>query len=158
MTTNYLKVLQESLLKKKDILESILLASEKQREIVSAENVDWDAFDRSIDAKALLIDNLSKLDDGFQNIYDRVKEELTDNKDKYKDEIVAMQDLIRKVTELGTQVETLELRNKTLIEKRFAEEHKQIKQSKIGSKVAMEYYQKMNKLNVVDPQLMDRKS
>ena len=158
MTTNYLKVLQESLLKKKEILESVLLASEKQRDIVLAERVDWDAFDRSIDAKALLIDNLSKLDDGFQNIYDRVKEEIADNKDKYKDEIVAMQDLIRKVTELGTQVETLELRNKTLIEKRFAEEHKQIKQSKIGSKVAMEYYQKMNKLNVVDPQLMDRKS
>ena len=56
MTTNYLKVLQESLLKKKEILESILLASEKQREIVSAENVDWDAFDRSIDAKGILID------------------------------------------------------------------------------------------------------
>lgn len=158
MTTNYLKVLQESLLKKKDILESILLASEKQRDIVSADNIDWEAFDRSIDAKGLLIENLGKLDDGFQNIYDRVKEELADNKDKYKDEIVAMQDLIRKVTELGTQVETLELRNKALIEKRFAEEHKQIKQSKIGSKVAMEYYQKMNKLNVVDPQLMDRKS
>ena len=158
MTTNYLKVLQESLLKKKDILESILLASEKQREIVSADNIDWEAFDRSIDAKGLLIENLGKLDDGFQNVYDRVKEELADNKDKYKDEIVAMQDLIRKVTELGTQVETLELRNKALIEKRFAEEHKQIKQSKIGSKVAMEYYQKMNKLNVVEPQLMDRKS
>lgn len=158
MTTNYLKVLQESLLKKKDILESILLASEKQREIVSADNIDWEAFDRSIDAKGLLIENLGKLDDGFQNVYDRVKEELADNKDKYKDEIVAMQDLIRKVTELGTQVETLELRNKAMIEKRFAEEHKQIKQSKIGSKVAMEYYQKMNKLNVVEPQLMDRKS
>ena len=139
-------------------MESILLASEKQREIVSADNIDWEAFDRSIDAKGLLIENLGKLDDGFQNVYDRVKEELADNKDKYKDEIVAMQDLIRKVTELGTQVETLELRNKALIEKRFAEEHKQIKQSKIGSKVAMEYYQKMNKLNVVEPQLMDRKS
>lgn len=139
-------------------MESILLASEKQREIVSADNIDWEAFDRSIDAKGLLIENLGKLDDGFQNVFDRVKEELADNKDKYKDEIVAMQDLIRKVTELGTQVETLELRNKALIEKRFAEEHKQIKQSKIGSKVAMEYYQKMNKLNVVDPQLMDRKS
>lgn len=158
MTTNYLKVLQESLLKKKEILESILLASEKQREIVSAENVDWDAFDRSIDAKGILIDNLTKLDDGFQNIYDRVREELSGNKDKYKTDIITMQELIHNVTELGAQVETLELRNKALIEKRFTEEHKQIKQSKVGSKVAMEYYQKMNKLNVVDPQLMDRKS
>ena len=158
MTTNYLKVLQESLHKKKEILESILKASEKQRENVSAEEVDWDAFDRGVEAKGILIDQLMKLDDGFQNVYDHVKEELAVNKEQHKAEIVGMQNLIRAVTELGVQIETLEVRNKALIEKRFAEEHKQIKQSKVGSKVAMEYYQKMNKLNVVDPQLMDRKS
>lgn len=158
MTTSYLKVLQESLLKKKEVLESIVLASEKQREIVSAESVDWDAFDRSVDAKGILIDNLTKLDDGFQNVYERVKEELSQNRDSYKKEISEMQELIRYVTELSTKVETLELRNKALIEKRFAREHQQIKQSKVGSKVAMEYYRKMNKLNMVDPQLMDRKS
>ena len=158
MTTNYLKVLQESLQKKKEILESILKASEKQREIVSAEVVDWDAFDRGVEAKGVLIDQLMKLDEGFQNVYDHVKEELAANKDKHKNEIAGIQGLIREVTELGVQVEALEVRNKALIEKRFAEEHRQIKQSKVGSKVAMEYYQKMNKLNVVDPQLMDRKS
>ncbi len=158
MTISYLKVLEESLIKKKEVLESIVLACEKQREIVSGENVDWDAFDRSIDAKGVLIDNLTKLDDGFQNIYDRVKEELSNNREFYKNQIVTIQDLIRSVTELSAKVETLELRNKTLIEKRFAKEHQQIKQSKVGSKAAMEYYRKMNKLNVVDPQLMDRKS
>ncbi len=158
MTTNYLKVLQGSLLKKKEILESVLVASEKQREIISAEVVDWNAFDRSIDAKGVLIDNLIQLDDGFQNVYDRVRQELAVNRERYKVEISMMQDLIRNVTELGVQVESLELRNKVLIEKRFADEHRKIKQSKVGSKVAMEYYQKMNKLNVVDPQLMDRKS
>ncbi len=158
MTTSYLKVLQESLLKKKEVLESIVLASEKQREIVSAENVDWDAFDRSVDAKGVLIDNLTKIDDGFQNVYERVKEELSQNRDFYKQEIADMQVLIRGVTELSAKVETLELRNKSLIEQRFAREHQQIRQSKVGSKVAMEYYQKMNKLNVIDPQLMDRKS
>lgn len=158
MTTNYLKVLQETLQKKKEILESILKASEKQREIVSAEVVDWEAFDRGVEAKGVLIEQMMKLDEGFQNVYNHVKEELATNKDKHKAEIAGMQSLIRAVTELGVQVETLEMRNKALIEKRFAEEHKQIKQSKVGSKVAMEYYQKMNKLNVVEPQLMDRKS
>lgn len=158
MTTNYLKVMQESLLKKKEVLESIVLASEKQREIVSAEEVDWDAFERSVETKGVLIENLSKLDEGFQTIYDRVKEELEKNKETHKSEIAVMQELIRRITELSAKVETLELRNKSLIEKHFAREHQRIKQSKVGSKVAMEYYQRMNKINMVDPQLMDRKS
>lgn len=158
MANSYLKVMQESLLKKKEILDSILKASEKQREIVEATEVDWDAFDRSVEAKGVLIENLTKLDVGFETLYGRVKDELDANREVYRNDIAVMQNLIREITSLSASVETLEQRNKVLIERRFAQAKQQIKQSKIGSKAAMEYYQKMNKLNTVDPQLMDRKS
>ena len=52
----------------------------------------------------------------------------------------------------------MEMRNKQIIEKKFSETRKMIKQNKVGTQAAAEYYKKVNKLNTVDPQLMDKKS
>jgi len=103
------------------------------------------------------VEDLVKLDEGFDTLYARIKEELSVNKAAYKDVIVRMQGLIQEVTDKSTELQTLEHRNKSLIEQRFAESKKAIKQSKMGSKAAMEYYQRMNNLKNVDPQLMDKK-
>ena len=69
-----------------------------------------------------------------------------------------MQKLIKEITDKSAKLSAEELRNKNLIEKKFREERNNIKQSKMGTKAALNYYQKMNKINVVDPQLMDKKS
>jgi len=69
-----------------------------------------------------------------------------------------MQATIRTLTDKSAELEALEQRNKKLVETRMAESRQVIKQSKMGSQAAMQYYQRMNRINTVDPQLMDKKS
>jgi hypothetical protein len=51
----------------------------------------------------------------------------------------------------------LEQRNKNTIEQAFAKERKQIASNKMTNKIAAGYYNSMNKINYIDPQLMDTK-
>lgn len=150
--------MRDSLAKKIEMLKGIEFLCEKQRIIVSEQNVDWDSFDRNVEAKGVLIDQILKLDEGFESLYNRIKEELSASKSFYSSEIAELQNMIKSITDLGTKIEMLEKNNRTLIEAAFASERKYIKQLKTGSKAALEYYNKMNKLNMVDPQLMDKKS
>ena len=157
MANEYIQMLADSMVKKSEILSELIEKTNIQKEVVSAPEVDWDDFDKIVEDKGNLIDELSKMDDGFEVLYERVKEELSVNKAAYKTEIAAMQTLIKEVTEKSTELQAMEHRNKALIEQRFAESKKVIKQSKMGSKAAMEYYQRMNNLKNIDPHMMDKK-
>lgn len=158
MAKEYLNVMQDTLDKKEQILKGILSLSEEQRLMAESTEMDWEAFDGNVERKGELIDALLKLDEGFDALYGRVKETLNADKESYKENIRKMQDRIRSITELSAQIETIEKKNRNLIEKHFTKARNDIRQSKVGTKAAMEYYQKMNRINTVDPQLMDKKS
>lgn len=158
MAKEYLNVMQDTLDKKEQILRGILSLSEEQHQLAEGTEMDWDAFDLNVERKGELIDALLKMDEGFNNLYERVKDAFEANRNDYKYNIEKMQNSIRRITELSTQIEVAEQRNKILIEQHFAKARNDIKQSKVGTKAAMEYYRKMNKINTVDPQLMDKKS
>jgi hypothetical protein len=51
----------------------------------------------------------------------------------------------------------LEQRTKTRVENAFKRQKKEYNNSKTSSRVATNYYNAMNKMNFVDPQLMDSK-
>ena len=79
----YLQMLKESLDKKIEILNQILQYEEQQQEMVKQENFDYEAFDKSVNEKVVLVDQIEALDDGFEKVYDRIRSELLLNKDKY---------------------------------------------------------------------------
>jgi len=153
---NYLNVLKDSLIKKESILNELIEKSEKQAEVVKSKEIDWDEFTRLVDEKGELIDEIMKLDDGFETLFARIKEGLEENKEKYKDIIVEIKVLVTSVTEKSAKLEATERRNKTIIEGAFANTKREIKRSKLGQKAAADYYNKMNKINTIDPQLMDK--
>ncbi len=153
---NYLMVLKDSLIKKDNILTDLISKSEKQADIVKADQVDWDEFTKIVDEKGELIDEIMKLDDGFENLYARIKEGLEGNKELYKDIISEIKTLIKSVTEKSANLQAIEYRNKSIIESAFANTRKEIKQSKLGQKAAADYYNKMNKINTIDPQMLDK--
>jgi len=157
MANEYMQMLADSMVKKSELLTQLIDKTNTQKEVVSAPEVDWDAFDNIVEEKGNLIEELAKLDDGFETLYERIKEELSVNKPAYKTEIAAMQVMIKEVTDKSTELQAMEHRNKSLIEQRFAESKQAIKQSKMGSKGAMEYYQRMNNLKNMDSHLMDKK-
>lgn len=151
-------MLAESLKKKDGLLGELLSLSRNQTDALNEENTDWDAFDTIVDKKNLIIEEINLIDEGFETLFARVKGEINANRAVYAGEIATMQVLIKSVTEKSADIEAVEKRNKVLIESKFAETRKNIKQSKLGNKAAAQYYQRMNKINVIDPQLMDKKS
>ena len=153
---NYLIVLRDSLIKKDSILKELIEKSEKQAEIVKAEQIDWDEFNKIVEEKGEMIDEIMKLDDGFETLFARIKEGLEQNKDQHKEIIKEIKGLVKAVTEKSSNLQAIEYRNKSAIEKAFASTRREIKQSKLGQKAAADYYNKMNKINVIDPQLMDK--
>ncbi len=157
MTEQYLRSLLDGLEQKKQILDNLTICSEKQYKIVSEEETDWDAFDELVDEKADLIDRLNGLDDGFNSIFGRIKDEVITQKDKYKGYIAELQKGIREVTEKSTSLMALEERTRQKFTAEIGIQKQKIKQNKISSKVAVNYYQSMNRINYVDPQLMDEK-
>ena len=153
---NYLNVLKDSLVKKERILIDLQEKSEKQGELVKEAHVDWEAFTRLVDEKGTLVEEVLKLDEGFESLFNRIKEGLSENKDAYKDIIGEIQRLVKSVTEKSAKLEATEYRNKASIEAAFANTRKEIRQSKLGQKAAVDYYNKMNKSNTIDPQMLDR--
>ncbi len=152
-------MLEESLQKKVEILTKIEEQNEKQRDVLSdSEKVDEAAFDATVDAKGKLIDEINLLDDGFQSLFDRVKEEIGDHKEQYTDQIRRMQKLIEEITGKSASIEASEHRNKSLAEKYFSTARDNMNKSRNSSSAAFNYYQTMNNFKNIPPQFMDKKN
>lgn len=159
MQENYVQIMLESLKKKENILDVISEKNLQQKEVVEAEDVSFDEFDRIMDEKADLIEQLDKLDRGFEALYERVKEliQSEEGKVKYRNEIKEMQECIRKITEKSTSIQVQEKRNKQTIEAVFRNEKEKLKSGKVSSRAAVNYYKTMNQTNYVSPQFLDKK-
>jgi flagellar biosynthesis/type III secretory pathway chaperone len=159
MISASLDMLQESLVKKLDILEKLEEENEIQKEILSSPDVDREAdFDSVVDRKAGLIDQLELLDDGFQTLFDKVKAEVNENKELYKDKIKVMQDLIQQITAKSASIEASERRNKRLAEKYFSTLRQSLNTSRQTSAAAFNYYRTMNNFRDIPPQFLDNKN
>lgn len=157
MTQNYLTLLEESLQKKLQVMEEIQQYNLRQQEIFQVDEVDIDRFDEYVDEKGKLIEKLNSLDNGFESLYDKVAKELAENRDKYKDQIKRLQELVTQVTETSVTIQAQEARNKKLIEDFFQKTRENIRSGRKSSKAAYDYYKNMSKSSVVMPQFMDRK-
>lgn len=157
MMNNYLQMLADSLEKKNQILTDLIEESNSQAEIVKAEVVDWKLFDASVEKKGELIETINQLDEGFDTLFARIKEGLEQNRAAYEVQIKKIQSLIKEVTEKSTELMATEERNKALVVSRFSIEKSKFKTQRVSSKAATSYYNSMNKMNFIDPQLMDHK-
>lgn len=115
-----------------------------------------DDFDLNMKEKSILIDQLSKLDDGFTSVYNRVKVELQDHKSMYEEQIKQMKVLISKITELSVKIQTQETRNRELAQKKFQNLKKEVQQAKRSERMASNYYKSMGMIDT-EPQFIDKK-
>jgi len=154
---NYISVLKQGLVKKIHILEQLMEKNVRQRELLADSELEPEEFEASINEKAALIDELTAIDDGFEQVYERVRDEIQKHRNDYAADISQMQQYIAEIMEKSTQVQTEEQRNRELILKKFADVKKQIREVKSGKKAVDQYYHNMMKLNYVEPQFMDNK-
>lgn len=159
MLSASLDMLEESLLKKIEVMKKIEEENEKQKNLLSnPDEVDEVAFDKILDDKGELIDQLLKLDDGFQTLFDRVKEEVGQNKDSFKEQIKRMQELIQEITGRSASIEAAEHRNKKLAEEYFSAARQKMNFSRQTSAAAFNYYRTMNNFKDIPPQFLDNKN
>lgn len=154
---NYLSVLEDSLKKKLQILDELTDYTMQQQELLKVEELDYEAFDRLVDQKDPLIQRIMELDQGFETVYDRIKEQLLDNKEQYAAQIRTLQTLIGELTDKSVKLQTMEQRNKTAIEQQFRKSREKIRQGRQNKQAALNYYKNMNNANYVPPQFLDNK-
>ena len=81
-TQNYIQIMISSLKKKISILEDISVQNEKQYEVSKSGKIDDEIMEQTYGEKERLINELQELDNGFDTLYTRVKDELADENNK----------------------------------------------------------------------------
>ncbi len=157
MEQNCVQILVQSLKKKSETLNKIIEQNNLQETILKQEEFDMDAFEETVDAQNELVEELEQLDTGFEALYDRIRDDVMHNKDRYRQEIAEMQELIQQITDKVVTINAGNMRNKRLAENQFKKARAAIRNGVSHSKVARGYYNNMNNLNCVAPQFYDNK-
>ena len=76
----YLKMLGESLDKKLAILSQIYQIDLSELEMLKQHNFNMVSFDESVDNKLKLMGQIDKLDEGFEAVYDRIRQQMLEHK------------------------------------------------------------------------------
>lgn len=156
-TGTYVNIMRESLERKQKYLAEILKLTNEQSVIATAEKFDEEQFSELVEKKDVLIDNLNEIDKGFSSVYDRVRIEIQRDPVAYRDELLAIQNLIRICVDLGMQIEAVEERNRVVMEQVFSAKFQGVRQMKQSKTVANKYYKSMANGMVNDSLLYDRK-
>ena len=159
MVSASLDMLEENLVKKIEVMRKIKVENEKQKDMLKDfDEVEIDSFNSILDKKGELIDKLLSLDEGFQLLFDRVKEEVGQNKDYYAEQIKRIQNLIQEITGLSSSIEAAERKNKKNAEEYFSHARQQMNYSRQTSAAAFNYYRTMNNFKDIPPQFLDNKN
>ncbi len=157
MIENYLVILENSLEKKVIVLDEIANYNVGQEQLLRKEKVSMEDLDANMEEKDKLIQKLTELDEGFEALYERIREQLLTNKENYKEQIKRIQGLISQVTDKSVSIQAQESRNKKLIEDYFAKERNQIRQGRQASKTAYSYYKSMSNADDTAFSILDQK-
>lgn len=139
----YVDMMVDALKRKKKILASLLEKTKEQELLLKNEELDQDRFNVLIQQKGTGIDELNKIDEGFDSLFKFVEKEIMANRSSYKTEIQTMQKLIAEVSELGIQIQALEHQNSGHFKVYLANQRKTIHDFHMNSKTASSYYQNM---------------
>ena len=157
MQETYVDIMIQSLNKKIQVLDRIIELNLIQKETLEDPKAEIEEFDKTVDEKSQLIEQMQQLDSGFEKLYSRVQEELQTNRETYVEQIGIMQSCIRRITDKSMEIQAQEARNHDLMVRKFAYVKETAKNVRTNSKIASQYYKNMMKLNYVDPQFMDNK-
>ncbi|MCR5754855.1 MAG: flagellar protein FliT [Acetatifactor sp.] len=154
---NQLTLMIESMDKKLAVMEEIQKYNEEQASVFQEGRADIATFDRDVELKDELIEKLMLLDSGFETMYEKLAEQLKNNKEQYAAQIRTLQEKIKQVTAMSVSIQAQEKRNKALIEQYFAKEKEGIRKNRQSSKAAYDYYKSMSQSNMNSSSFMDSK-
>jgi flagellar biosynthesis/type III secretory pathway chaperone len=140
----YIPLLLQTLEKQVVVLQDVLKVTKEQSTMADSPNFDEVMLEKSLNQKDVLISKLNSLDDGFAAVYSKVRREITEHPERYREEVRKMQNLIKQCTDLGVEIQVLEERNRDRFSKSFADKHKQYSMKKTAATVASKYHRTMH--------------
>lgn len=135
----YVDMMLDSLRRKKKLLQSIRQGTEDQEKLLRVPELDYDRFRMILDEKSSCIDQLNEIDEGFDTLFRRVRKEVEDNREKYKEELWQMQQLIKEVSEIGVGIQALEHQNSERFQAYLSRQKKDIRDFHINHKTVSNY-------------------
>lgn len=139
----YVNMMVDSLKRKKKILQFLMEKTREQETLLKDEEMDPDAFQATIDEKGAQIEELNKIDEGFDTLFSYVEKEIHESRMAYRSQIEKMQKLIGEVSELGIRIQALEHQNSGHFKIYLANERKTIREFHINNRTTSSYYQNM---------------
>lgn len=153
----YVDILIDTLRKQTEVLKDVLQITKEQSDIIKQDDFDEMALEYTLNQKEILIAKLNELDEGFVSVYDRVRRQVRENQEQYREQIASLQNLIKQCTDLGMEIKVLETRNRERIAQCFAGKQKQFGAAKTAASVASNYHRVMHRTNVMGSTYMDSK-
>ncbi|MBP3610139.1 MAG: hypothetical protein J6J42_07385 [Lachnospiraceae bacterium] len=154
----YIRMMLDVLTKKEVHLAKILQYTTEQSNLLKQTEFDELEFLQLVERKDGIIKKIGEFDNGFQSIFNRVSEELQVNKEEYKEQVLEMQGLITRITDLGVKIAALEEKNRSALEFALQGKKKSIRQFKVGKQTADKYYKNMIGLQAQKSYFMDQKN
>ncbi len=140
----YLNILIDTLKKKEALLSELKSITIKQTAILEKDDFDADGFDNTIDEKQKKIDELLKLDEGFMEMYNKIKDTLVADGKNYAIEIEQAKVLIKKQTDLSVELQALEEKNRVKLTVHLSKGRQKGKDFRTSSRTAAAYYKNMS--------------
>lgn len=140
----YIKIMIDSLTEKMAVLEELKALLERQEEALKLPNFNLQQFDQYVDEIEPMMKRLDSLDQGFESVYERTKDDLKKNKALYAKEIASMKQLIGKITDLIVEIQAKEARNKNTLNVRLMDIRKNYREGRKNSKTIYQSYHNMN--------------
>lgn len=153
----YIRMMIDVLEKKKVHLNNLLNLTKEQESLLKEEEFNESEFSLLVEKKNGNLRKLEETDSGFQSLYNRVAEEMKENKEQYKEQILTMQKLISEVTDLGVKLTALENKNKAALEAKLQGKKQNIRQFKVSRQTADKYYKNMIGMQTGASYFMDKK-
>jgi len=153
----YIEAMQISLEKKLEVLNKLTDLTSAQADLLKEEELDDEAFKDLVEKKGVLIEELTKLDEGFEKMYENIKEEMKADPASHKEQILKLQKLIEEVTEVGTCLEASERRNKEKVDLYIKAGRKKIKAYNKSNAAVSKYYKSNTAAVTGESFFMDKK-
>lgn len=153
----YVQILINILIKKNNLLDELINSSLLQEEYIALEKPDMNKFESTILEKESLIQQMNELDDGFEKVYDHVKDELNESKVQLKEDIIKLQNLIKDVTDKSMRLQAIEKSNNEKMIAFFSSKKKEIKNFKFSSNTVSNYYKSMTTHHQGQSYFLDKK-
>ena len=157
MVEEKLKLLEQNLLKKSELIDRLNILSDKQSVLLDNSDMEAEEFDGCMEEYEEMLQELTVLNKEAEELYESLQMEQILEGGPNATQIGTLKTLISQLMDKANAHQEKEKLVKKQLEFYFDGERKSLGSGRKTSKAALDYYKSMSRSNVIPPQFMDQK-